>query len=179
MDNVEAEQHLVFRVAGTGYAISVRNVREIIEAGSITRVPAAPTCVRGVTNLRGTVLPVIDLAVKFGLAECAITRWTCVIVLELEFHGEPMLLGILADAVSDVMSFGSDALATPPEFGTGVNTSYLKALAKVLDEFVLVLDVARLLSPGELTGTVALPDVAPAIATPSPARVGTGPIDAG
>jgi purine-binding chemotaxis protein CheW len=175
---MEAEQHLVFRVAGAGYAIAVRHVREIVEAGAITRVPAAPTCVRGVTNLRGTVLPVVDLAVKFGLAECTITRWTCVIVLELEHHGESTLLGILADAVSDVMSFGPDVMATPPEFGTGVNASYLKALAKVADEFVLVLDVARLLAPDELAGTVPLPPVAEPVAAPGAPRMGTGPSDA-
>jgi purine-binding chemotaxis protein CheW len=175
---MESEQHLVFRVAGTGYAIGVRHVREIVEAGAITRVPAAASCVRGVTNLRGTVLPVVDLAVKFGMPEGAITRWTCVIVVELEFHGDPLLLGVLADAVSDVMSFDPGDLATPPEFGTGVKTSYLRALAKLGDEFLLVLDVGRLLSPDELTGAAALPELAPAGPAPAAPRSGTEPTDA-
>lgn len=176
---MEAEQHLIFRVAGAGYAVAVRHVREIVEAGAITRVPSTPRCVRGVTNLRGTVLPVVDLAVKFGLDECAITRWTCVIVIELEHHGDPLLLGVLADAVSDVITFGPDALATPPEFGTGVHASYLLALAKLGEEFVLVLDVEKLLSPEELTGTATLPELpSVAIAVPTE-RTRADPHDAG
>lgn len=140
----------------------------------MTRVPSAPACVRGVTNLRGAVLPVIDLAVKFGLAECSITRWTCVIVVELEGESEPMLLGVLADAVTDVMTFGPENLAPPPAFGTGVNIGYLTALARVADEFVLVLNVERLLAASELTATVRLPELSEDTASPGRPRPSTG-----
>ena len=171
---MELAEHVVFRIADASYAIPVRCVREIVEAGPMTRVPSAPPYVRGVTNLRGTVLPVIDLAVKFGMAECAITRRTCVIAVELETDGITTLLGVLADSVTDVMSFGPENLEPPPAFGTHVDTAYLTALGRLGDEFVLVLNVERLLSAAELTTPLKQPDATGLSGVAGPSGPATG-----
>ncbi len=145
------KQYLTFRIGEESYAIGILRVREIIDSQAITRVPAMPTAVRGVLNLRGSVLPVIDLAVKFGAGERKVTKQSCVIIVELALEGQPTVMGILADAVEEVIDLADDQIEPTPEFGTH-SADYLLGLGKLPNGFVLILDIDRLLSIDELTG---------------------------
>jgi purine-binding chemotaxis protein CheW len=147
-------QYLTFYIRGEEYAAPILRVKEIIEYSAVTRVPATPPHVRGVINLRGAVRPVIDLAVKFGHAESAVTRTTCLIVLETRLDGEISVVGVIADAVSEVVDIGSDAIEPPPSFGTSIRLDFLIGMGKLDQRLVLVLDVDRVLSPVELQQTI-------------------------
>ena len=139
-------QYLSFQVAGEAYAVGVLQAREIIEYPTVTRVPHAPPAVRGVINLRGSVVPVVDLAVKFGLPSSEVGRRSCVVIVECTLEGEPMVLGVMADAVNQVMDLAPGDIEPPPSFGTRVRTEFLKGMGKLERGFVLLLDMDKLLS---------------------------------
>jgi purine-binding chemotaxis protein CheW len=148
----ESQQYLTFFLAGAEYAIEVLRVREIIEYGNVTRVPSMPTCIRGVINLRGSVLPVVDLAVKFGFSPTEPTKQTCIVVVEVELDGDgrQTVLGVLADTVNQVIELSDLRIQPPPAFGTRVQLSFLRGLGEVESGFILLLDVERLLTSDEL-----------------------------
>ncbi len=143
---------VTFRLGGERYALDIHRVREVVECGAITRVPRAPAALRGVINLRGSVVPVVDLAVKVGLPPTPLARRTCVVVVELGDGEEAAAVGVLADQVDRVLELPAADVEPAPRFGTPVHVEHLLGLAKVGDEFVLVLDIARLLSADELCG---------------------------
>jgi purine-binding chemotaxis protein CheW len=149
---VSESQFLSFQVADEEYAVGILRVREIIEYGTITRVPTTPPWVRGVFNLRGGVVPVIDLAVKFGLPRAEVTSRTCIVIVETHLGGETTLMGLVADAVSQVMELRPDEIEAPPGFGTRVRVEYLQGMAKAGRKFVLLLDIDRVLSSDEIVG---------------------------
>lgn len=144
------DQYLTFFIRGEEYAVSILRVKEIIEYESITRVPTTPAHVRGVLNLRGTVLPVIDLAAKFGHGDTEATRTTCVIVAETALDDQMLVVGLLADAVSSVVDIPGDAVEPPPSFGTNIRVDFLTGMGKLEGRLVLILDLDRILSPLEL-----------------------------
>src|SRR5512138_781731 len=144
-----AAQYLSFDVAGTGYGLPILAVKEILQYEEPTRVPGSPASVRGVINVRGAVVPVLDLAVKFGKAETAPTKRTCILVVEAQVGAERLTLGVLADAVSEVLDLPPDAVEPPPAFGTGVRLDYLTGMGKVGRGFVLLLDIDRVVSAAE------------------------------
>ncbi len=145
-------QYLTFTAMGEEFGLELVRVREIIQPSGITRVPAAPEFIRGVINLRGRVVPVLDLALKWGKPETVIDRWACVVLLEVAFAGEPLLLGVLSSVVSDVLELEPGAIEPAPSFGTGVRVEFLTGVAKTRDQrIVLLLDVDKLLSAGELS----------------------------
>lgn len=139
-------QYLSFFIGGEEYAVGILRVKEIIEYDVVTRVPSMPPCVRGVINLRGRVVPVIDLALTFGLPESTITRRSCIVVVERERDGEGVVMGILADAVSQVLDLSPDEIESPPAFGTRARTELLDGMAKGARKFVMLLNVDRALS---------------------------------
>lgn len=149
-------QYLGFTLAGEACAIRVLDVKEIIEYAVVTRVPTTPPWVRGVMNLRGRVVPVIDLAVKFGLPESPVTRRTCIVVVEVELDGEPAVMGLVVDSVSQVMELPPSDVLPPPRFGTSVRVEYLLGLGRLADRFVLLLDIDRVLSAAELMKAASL-----------------------
>jgi len=153
----EGGQYLTFFIAGEEYAIGILRVKEIIEYDTITRVPTTPACIRGVMNLRGSVVPVVDLAVKFGLPESPVTTRTCVVIVEVSLEGEAAVMGVVADTVSQVIDLGSSDIEVPPVFGTRVRVDCLIGMGKAGKKFVLILDIDRVLSTNEL---LAAPDVA-------------------
>jgi len=159
-------QYLTFSLSGGEYAIPVLSVREIIEHESVTRVPSTPDFVRGVINLRGSVVPVVDLARKFGLAESAVTKRTCIVIVEAASERGRTVLGVLADAVNQVVEFGPAEIEPPPSFGAPVRVDFLKGLGKLGDGFVLILDTDRVLSTDEMSGVTAIPEKAIAAASP-------------
>jgi len=151
---VQREQYLTFFIRGEEYAAGILRVKEIIEYETVTRVPTTPPHVRGVINLRGAVLPVIDLAAKFGNGESAATRTTCIVVVETRLAGEVLVVGLMADAVSEVVDIASEAIEAPPAFGTNISTDFLIGMGKLDNRLVLVLDIDRVLSPVELQQTI-------------------------
>ena len=143
-------QYLTFFIRGEEYAVSILRVKEIIECSTVTRVPTTPAHVRGVLNLRGTVLPVIDLASKFGHGDTEASRTTCVIVAETKHDDVMLAVGVLADAVSSVVDIAAEAIEPPPSFGTNVRVDFLTGMGKLEGRLVLILDLDRILSPIEL-----------------------------
>jgi purine-binding chemotaxis protein CheW len=155
------EQYLTFRIRDEEYAVAILRVREIIEYETVTRVPTTPAHIRGVINLRGAVLPVVDLAAKFGHIESALTRTTCIVVVETSLRGDAVVVGLLTDAVSQVIDITADQIEPPPAFGTHIRVDFLVGMAKIDGRLALVLDLDRVLSPVELQETLAAADEVP------------------
>jgi purine-binding chemotaxis protein CheW len=149
-EGIEQQQYLTFLLAGEEYAISILKVKEIIEYDTVTVVPKTPKWIRGVINLRGSVLPVVDLAVKFGLEERPVTRTSCIVILEGQLENQNTTMGVVVDAVSQVMDLASEDIREVPEFGTRVQMNYLLGMAQLGKKFALLLDVDKVLSTDEL-----------------------------
>ncbi len=148
-------QFLGFSLAGETYAIELLRIREIIEHVPITRVPGMPPTVLGVISLRGRVVPVVDLAVRFGLEPRPLTRWTCFVIVEVLLEGEPTAIGVLADTVNEVLDLGPEDIEPPPTFGTRAPVDFLRGLGRREQTFILLLDLDRVLSTRELLGALA------------------------
>lgn len=154
IDISDRSQYLTFVVAGEEYAIPILRVREIIEYSRVTRVPSMPPYIRGVINLRGSVVPVIDLAVKFGLAESGVTRTSCIVVVEVTSGGEQLVMGVIADAVRQVVDLTRDDVQEPPAFGVHGRVDFLLGMGVVDEKFVLLLDIDRVLSTADILAAV-------------------------
>jgi chemotaxis signal transduction protein len=159
------EQYLSFTIAGTDYAAPILTVREILQYEEVTRIPGTPTAVRGVLNVRGAVVPVFDLGVKFGKPEVVAGSRTCVLVVEAKVGEAPFIVGLIADAVNEVVDLRPEDVEPPPAFGAGLRVDYLLGMGKVGSRFVLLLDLDRVLSAteGELAAQavmLAVPDAA-------------------
>jgi len=142
-------QYLTFYVGDGEYAISIVRIREILEFSGATRVPGSPPSVLGVINLRGRVVPVIDLTYKFGSSRSAVTPRSCVVLVELDAGGEKLVIGLLADAVREVVDLAADAIEPTPAFGTRARIEFLHGVGRLADRFVLILDIDRLLTAEE------------------------------
>lgn len=149
-NSADQTQYLTFHIAGEEYAVSILRVKEIITYGTLTTVPQTPASIRGVINLRGSVVPVVDLAVKFGLPSRPVTVRTCIVIVELNFAGEPTVMGIMADSVSQVVELFGDDILPAPSFGTQVGTDFLRGMGKAGSKFVLILDIDKVLSTGDM-----------------------------
>ncbi len=148
-ESAERSQYLSFTLAGNDYAVGILQVKEILQYETVTRVPSVPPSVRGVINLRGAVVPVVDLAVKFGLPPAPVTKRTCIVIAEAALAGERAVMGLVADGVREVLELSPDDVEPPPSFGTQVRVDYLVGMAKVGKGFVLLLDLDRVLSAGD------------------------------
>ncbi len=140
------EQYLNFSLKDEVYGIEITRVKEILEFKGCTRMPMVPEFIRGVINLRGHVVPVLDLQKFFFGNDSQITKWSCVIILEQDGEGENMYTGILVDSVRQVMEIQESNLEEPPDFGTPIAADYIHALGKVEDELVIILSLDKLLS---------------------------------
>jgi purine-binding chemotaxis protein CheW len=156
---MSTEQYLTFFMSSEEYAVGILRVREIIEYKELTRIPGVPAHVRGVINLRGAVLPVVDLAAKFGADPSVPARTTCIVVVETRLGDDLVVAGVMADAVSGVIDLAADQIEPPPSFGTGVRADFLKGVGKLEGRLVLILDIDRVLSPVELQETVEAADL--------------------
>lgn len=152
------QQYLTFMIGGEEYAVSLLKVKEIIEYDTVTEIPKTPEWVRGVINLRGNVVPVIDLAVKFRLAPSLPGKLTCIVITEVQCEGEATVMGIMADSVRQVIDLKSQDIEVPPSFGTRVKVDYLLGMARSGKKFCLLLDTEKVLSTDEL---LELPDALP------------------
>ena len=154
--NTQHPQYLTFLVGEEEYAVGVLRVREIIQYHAVTRVPRTPEWIRGVINLRGSVVPVVDMAVKFGLPATVPGRCTCIVLVEARVEGERVVMGMIADEVRQVVDLPPDAVQPPPAFGTRVSVDYLEAMGRVDERMVLLLDVDRLLAADQIVAATAL-----------------------
>ncbi|WP_437497850.1 chemotaxis protein CheW [Sorangium sp. So ce1099] len=165
-------QYISFIIAGDEYAVNILRAREIVEHSRTSRVPTMPACIVGVMNLRGRVVPVIDLAVQLGLPPTRVSRWTCILIVETELDGENTRLGLLIDGVGDVLTLAEDEIEPAPAFGTQVRADRLLGLAKVDQKLVLLLNIDRMLSPAELLASTTLGPAAPGAPPALPGRHG-------
>jgi purine-binding chemotaxis protein CheW len=149
-ENVEASQYLTFNLADEVFAVDVGRVQEILEITTITKVPQTPDFMHGVINLRGSVVPVIDLLLKFGMSESERTVNTCIIVVEVAMDGETMVLGCLADSVQEVIEMETAHIEAAPHIGTHLNTDFIKGMGKHDGHFVMILDIDKVFSVTEL-----------------------------
>jgi len=155
--SLSIHQYVTFSLMGEEYALQIEQVREIIECERVTAIPSMPPVVRGVMNLRGQVVPVIDLPVKFGLAATALDG-AYLVVVDLVWSGESVRLGLLTRELGRVVDVNANDLKPVPDFGTRIQSEYLRGVGQVEGRFLLFLDAERLLSPGELLRITALGD---------------------
>lgn len=148
------KQYLTFRIGNENYGLELSQTREIIEYSGITEVPLMPNFLRGVINLRGEVVPVIDLAVRLGRKSIEVQKRTCIIVVELQNNEQNHVLGLLADSVSEVIEMNDDNIEDAPSFGANIRADFIQGIAKRDDEFVVLLDANSALSIRELAHLV-------------------------
>jgi purine-binding chemotaxis protein CheW len=146
----QVSSYLSFRIGSEVFAANVRNVLNILEMTKITSVPKSPVYMKGVINLRGTVLPVIDSRIKFGIEETEITSNTCIIVLELHTGGDPIMIGAIVDAVKEVLEIDEGDILPPPSIGTNFNSDYLKGMAQSEESFIMILDAEKVFASNEI-----------------------------
>ena len=147
-----AGKYLAFLLGREDFAIQVLKVREIMGIQDITAVPQTPANEKGVINLRGKVVPVVDLRLKFGLPEIEYTQRTCIIVVQVRIESVQMLMGIIVDGVSEVLNLAAGDIENTPDFGAGVVTPYLLGMAKSKGKVKILLDIDQVLSTQELAG---------------------------
>jgi purine-binding chemotaxis protein CheW len=147
----EESQYLTFLLGGEMFAIEILTIKEIIEFGNLTTVPMMPDFVRGVINVRGAVLPVIDLSSRFSRKPSEVTRRSCIVIIETTAQGEDKQdVGVLVDSVSAVMEIPAAEIEPPPAFGARVRVDFISGMAKVNGRFVIVLNVDKVLSVDEM-----------------------------
>ena len=147
----ETSQYLTFILDGEVYALDIKQVREVLDFTEITKVPRMHDFMRGVINLRGGVVPVVDLRLKFGLTKTEKTMDTCIIIMELTIEGDSTRLGALADSVREVLKLEPEQIEPAPKLGMRLKTEFIKGMGKHNDDFIIILDVDKVFSGDELT----------------------------
>lgn len=146
----EVKQYLTFKLKNEVFGVDVAQVREILELIKITKVPQTPDYMRGVINLRGNVVPVVDMRLKFGMAETEATVDTCIVVVEVELEGENTVLGALVDSVQEVFELDPKDIEPAPKIGTKLKTDFIKGMGKKDDKFLILLNIDEVFSSDEL-----------------------------
>lgn len=149
--HLEGSQYLTFTLAGERFAVDILDIHEIIEVSLMTIIPLAPEFVRGIVNLRGSVLPVIDLAVRLGRVRQDLSKRSCIVVVEANIDGQGQLIGMLVDEVSEILDIRGDQVRPPPNFGSGPGqTRFIAAMGRIDDVFIILLDTDHVLSRDDL-----------------------------
>jgi purine-binding chemotaxis protein CheW len=143
-------QYLTFMLEGETYGVGILAIKEIIEYGQLTLVPMMPSFIRGVINLRGQVVPVVDLAARFGHGNTQVARRTCIIIIEIEQSDERQLVGVMVDAVNEVVELARQDIEPPPMFGAKIRPEFIAGMGKLDNRFVILLDVSQVLSVDEM-----------------------------
>jgi purine-binding chemotaxis protein CheW len=146
----DTRQYLTFQLGEEVFALGVSNVREILEFTTVTKVPKTPEFMRGVINLRGSVVPVLDMRLKFGLTSTEKTVDTCIIVVEVSFEEETTIIGALVDSVQEVFDLEPDQIEPAPKIGTQLKTEFIKGMGKRDDHFIIILDIDKVFTSSEL-----------------------------
>ena len=148
---LETSQYLSFTLGGELFALDIAKVREVLDYTRITSVPRMPDFILGVINLRGSVVPVVDMRLKFDMAKGDNTVNTCIVIVEVLMEGETIALGALVDAVQEVFNMEPSQIELPPRIGTKLKTEFIKGMGKKDDQFVIILDIDRIFSMEELS----------------------------
>ncbi|MBA4373158.1 MAG: chemotaxis protein CheW [Thermodesulfovibrio sp.] len=147
---METTQYLTFKLSDEVFAVDISKVREVLDFTSVTKVPRTPDFMRGVINLRGSVVPVVDMRLKFGMSETEKTVNTCIIIVEISLDNETTILGALADSVQEVIDLEPDQIEPAPRIGTRLKTEFIKGMGKKDDHFIMILDIDKIFSSEEL-----------------------------
>lgn len=150
-NDMETNQYLTFKLQDEVFGLAIGKVREVLDFTTITKVPRTPEYMRGVINLRGSVVPVVDLHLKFGLAQTEKTVNTCIIIVEINLEGEIIVLGALADSVQEVVDLEPEQIEPAPKIGTKLNTAFIKGMGKREEEFIILLDIDKVFSNDEIS----------------------------
>jgi purine-binding chemotaxis protein CheW len=146
----QSAQYLTFRLGEEVFALDIVQVREVLDYTAITRVPRMPEFMRGVINLRGSVVPVVDLSARFGRKSTALTRRTCIVIIEVVSDQEKQVVGVVVDAVNEVLEIPQEQIEPPPAFGAKIRTDFIRGMGKVASKFVIILNVGNVLSIDDL-----------------------------
>ena len=154
-------QYLTFMLSGETFAIGILAIKEIIEYGGLTEVPLMPDYIRGVINLRGAVVPVMDLSARFGKAAAVVTKRSCIVIVEMLSHDEQQVIGVVVDAVNAVVEISPAEIEPAPSFGARIHSDFIEGMGKINGRFIILLNVNRVLSGDEMEAAGALaPDAA-------------------
>jgi len=145
-------QSLTFTLGRELFALDIASVREVLELVNITRVPRTPEYIRGVINLRGRAVPVVDLKLKFGMGATERTVNTCIIIVEVCLDGEDTVLGALADSVQEVYEMETSQIEPPPRMGTPIRSDFIRGMGKTGEQFIIILDINKVFTSMELAG---------------------------
>lgn len=156
MPHAAPRQYLTFTLAGEMFAVGTLAVKEIIEYGQVTTVPMMPPFIRGVINLRGAVVPVVDLSARFRGDITTVTRRSCIVILEVAAGDQPQTLGIVVDAVNEVLEISTADIEPPPAFGAKIRADFISGMGKIGGKFVILLDIGKVLSVEEMAAIVSL-----------------------
>lgn len=158
----DQHQYLSFMLGSEVLGVGILSVREILEYSEPTSVPLMPACIRGVINLRGAVVPVVDLAARLGRPCGAVTKKTCFVIVEVEARGERQVFGVLVDAVNAVLEIAPGEIVPPPSFGAAVRTDFIEGMSKVNGRLVIILELGRVLSIDEMAALGRISETGPA-----------------
>ena len=147
----ETTQFLTYKLGDETFALDITKVREVLDFTTVTKVPRTPEFMRGVINLRGSVVPVVDLRLKFGMTKTENGVNTCIIITEVTVDGDTTILGCLADSVQEVLDLDEEHIAPPPRIGTKLRTEFIKGMGKQDDRFIIILDIDKVFSSDELS----------------------------
>ena len=147
----ENHQYLTFKLDEEVFALGIDKVREVLDYTSVTKVPQTPDFMRGVINLRGSVVPVVDMRLKFGMAKTEKTVNTCIIIVEINLEGETTVLGALADSVQEVLDLEPQQIEPAPKIGTKLRTEFIRGMGKRGEQFIIILDIDKVFSGEELS----------------------------
>src|SRR5512141_2217555 len=146
----ESSQYLTFKLDQELYAVDIAKVREVLEFTAVTKVPRTPEFMPGVINLRGNVVPVVDMRLKLGLTQTEKTVDTCVVIAEVDVDGEKTVLGALTDSVQEVIELDAGQIVPPPRMGTRIDTDVIRGMGKRHDHFLIILDIDRVFTADEM-----------------------------
>jgi len=149
-ETTQTTQYLTFKLGDEVFALDIAKVREVLDFTSVTKVPRTPEFMRGVINLRGSVVPVVDLRLKFGMSKTENGVNTCVIITEVTVDGDTTILGALSDSVQEVLDLEQGSIAPAPKIGTKLRTDFIKGMGKRDDRFIIILDIDKVFSADEL-----------------------------
>jgi purine-binding chemotaxis protein CheW len=149
-DSANQQQYLTFVLGGETYAIAILCIKEIIEYGQLTGVPMMPSCIRGVINLRGAVVPVVDLQARFGRASAAVSKRTCIVIVEVAVDNGTQDIGVVVDQVNEVVEIPGTEIEPAPSFGSGIRSEFISGMGKIEGKFVVILSLDAALSVDEL-----------------------------
>ncbi len=158
----EQQQYLTFMLTGETYAIGILRIKEIIQYGQLTEVPRMPAFIRGVINLRGAVVPVIDLSARFGKQPTSIGRRNCIIIIEVAMGAETQNVGVMVDAVNAVLEIPADEIEPAPTFGANIRADFIAGMGKINGKFVIILNIQHVLSMDDMAALAGVSAVSPA-----------------